>query len=91
MRDGVPLPGSTPAALISQLAHRVFGPLRLDRVRVMVDYHGLAGHPADWQAVVAAHHGITNRTLTTWSGVDDPTDAKPTAAFPAGSLRTLLV
>ena len=63
MRDGVPLPGATPPAVISKLAHRVFGPLRPDRVRAMLDYHGLAGHPAAWRVAVAARHGVTTRTV----------------------------
>ena len=46
VRDGVPLPGRSPTEVLSQLAYRVFGPLRPDRVRVVLDYHGLAGHPA---------------------------------------------
>lgn len=67
MRDGVPLPGSTPPAVISQLAHRVFGPLRPDRVRAMLDYHGLGGHPADRQMALAARHRITTRTVANWT------------------------
>jgi hypothetical protein len=63
MRDGVPLPGTTPPAVISQLAQRVFGPRRPDRWTTT----GLAGHPADRQAAVAARHGITARTVANWS------------------------
>lgn len=33
----------------------------------MLDYHGLAGVPADNQKVLAGRHGITTRTLTGWS------------------------
>jgi hypothetical protein len=33
----------------------------------MLDYHGLAGVPAENQTVVASRHGITARTLTGWS------------------------
>jgi len=29
VRDGIPLPGRTPAQLLSQLAHRTLGPLRV--------------------------------------------------------------
>src|SRR6476469_8324470 len=68
MRDGVPLPGTTPAAVLSQLAHRVFGPIRMDRVGTMLDYHGLAGHPAQSAAVVAARHHISDTTVTNWAG-----------------------
>jgi hypothetical protein len=67
MRDGVPLPGTTPAAVLSQLAHRVFGPLRPDRVRVMLDFHGLAGQPATSRAAVADRHHISPTTVTTWA------------------------
>ncbi len=69
MRDGVPLPGSTPSALISLLAHRVFGPLRLDRVRAVLDYHGMDGYPADHRSVVATRHGITAPTVSNWCEV----------------------
>lgn len=67
MRDGVPLPGTTAAAVLSQLAHRLFGPVRMDRVRTMLDYHGLTGHPANSAAVVAARHGISAPTVTSWA------------------------
>jgi len=67
MRDGVPLPGSTPAAVLSQLAHRVFGPLRPDRVRVMLDFHGLAGRPATSAAAVAKRHHLHPATVTNWA------------------------
>lgn len=33
----------------------------------MLDYHGLAGVPAESQKVLAGRHGITSRTLTGWS------------------------
>lgn len=67
MRDGVPLPGSTPATVLSQLAHRVFGPLRPDRVRVMLDFHGLAGRPATSAAAVAERHHIHPATVANWA------------------------
>ena len=67
MRDSRPLPGTTPVALTSQLAHRVFGPLRRDRVRATLDYHGLAGRPAERVAEVAARHRISNATMTNWA------------------------
>lgn len=67
MRDGRPVPGTTPRALLSQLTYRVFGPLRSDQVRTMLDYHGLAGRPAGTRRAVAGRHGITPPTLTRWS------------------------
>ena len=67
MRDGVPLPGTTPPVILSQLTYRVFGPLRTDRVRAMLDYLGLAGRPADPATAVAARHGISIVTLNIWS------------------------
>ena len=67
MRDGIPVPGTTPPVILSQLAYRVFGPLRPDQVRTMLDYHGLAGRPAGTLLAVAGRHGITPRTVTRWS------------------------
>ena len=67
MRDGMPVPGTTPPAVLSQLAYRVFGPLRPDQVHAMLDYHGLAGRPAGTKLVVASRHGVTPPTLTRWS------------------------
>lgn len=67
MRDGVPVPGTMPPAVLSQLAYRVFGPLRPDQVRTVLDYHGLIGRPAGTRLVVADRHGITPPTLTRWS------------------------
>jgi hypothetical protein len=63
VRDGVPLPGRTPAEVVSQLTHRIFGPLRLDRVRVVLDYHGLAGSPAAGRPEIAARYRITPPTV----------------------------
>ena len=57
-------PGLTPVDVLSQLAHRVFGPLHLDRTRVVLDYHGAAGHTAGTLAEVAARHGVTTRTVS---------------------------
>jgi hypothetical protein len=59
MRDGVPLPGLTPEQVVSQLAYRVLGPLRPDRVRWVLDYHGLAGRRATDPAGTARRNGIT--------------------------------
>lgn len=63
VRDGVPLPGRTPAEVVSQLTHRVFGPLRLHRVQVVLDYHGLAGNPAAGRTEIAARYGIAPATV----------------------------
>jgi hypothetical protein len=64
VRDGVPLPGLTPPEVVSQLAHRVFGPLQPNRVRQVLDYHGLAGHPAGTRGQVAARHHVTSATVS---------------------------
>src|SRR6476659_4579363 len=45
VRDGVPLPGVSPAQVVAQLTRRVFGPLHLDLARVVLDYHGIAARP----------------------------------------------
>lgn len=44
-----------------------FGPIRRDRVRATLDYHGLAGRPAERVAEVAAPHRISNATMTNWA------------------------
>lgn len=67
MRDGVPLPGDTPGLVLSQLAHRVFGPLRVDHARAMLAYHGLAGQPARQAVDIAARHGVSARTVANWA------------------------
>ena len=64
VRDGVPLPGRSPTEVLSQLAYRVFGPLHPDRVRVVLDYHGLDGQPAGRLAEVAARRHVTSRTVS---------------------------
>jgi hypothetical protein len=64
MRDGTPLPGGTPGQVLSQLAHRVFGPLQPARTRIVLDYHGLLNHPADPLVQVAARHHVTSRTVS---------------------------
>lgn len=64
MRDGLPLPGSTPEMVMSRLTHLVFGPLHLDRVHTVLDYHGLVGHPAEQLAVLAARHKVSSRTVS---------------------------
>ena len=64
MRDGTPLPGRTPGQVLSQLAHRVFGPLQLARTRIVLDYHGLLDHPAGSLVQVAARHHVTSRTVS---------------------------
>ena len=64
MRDGVPLPGASPADVIRQLTHRAFGPLQPNRVRQVLDYHGLAGRPAGTRTEIAARHRVTAATVT---------------------------
>ena len=64
MRYGVPLPGVSPPEVVSQLAHRVFGPLNAHRSREVLDYYGLAGHPAGTCAQVAARHHVTGATVS---------------------------
>ena len=66
MRDGTPLPGRTPAQLLSQLAHRVLGPLRPHRIRAVLDYHGLRDTPAADQATIATRYGVNVRTVSNW-------------------------
>lgn len=66
MRDGQPLPGRTPTDLLSQLVFRVCGPLRLDRVHLVLDFHGLRGHPAATREVTARRNRITEPTLRRW-------------------------
>jgi len=63
MRDGAPLPGRTPPQVLSQLAHRVFGPLQPTRTRIVLDYHGLLDHPAGPLVQIADRHGVTARTV----------------------------
>ena len=60
MRDGVPLPGVSPADVVGQLTHRVFGPLQPNRVRQVLDYHGLAGRRAGTRTEIAARLKVTN-------------------------------
>src|SRR6476620_5634602 len=64
MRDGTPLPGRTPPQVLSQLAHRVFGPLRPARTRIVLDYHGLLGHQAGPLVQIAARHHVTSRSVS---------------------------
>ena len=59
MRNGVPLSGRTPEQVVSQLIYRVLGPLRLDRVRWVLDYHGLGGDPALSLEATAHRCGVT--------------------------------
>ena len=64
MRDGAPLPGRTPAQALSQLTHRVIGPLQPARTRIVLDYHGLLDHPAGSLVQIAARHHVTSRTVS---------------------------
>jgi hypothetical protein len=67
MREGTPLPGTTPPDVVSQLTHRVLGPIRRDRVAAVLDFHGLADRPAGTRAAVAARHGVGPATLKVWT------------------------
>ena len=64
MRDGAPLPGVSPADVVVRLALRVFGQLQPNRVGEVLDYHGLAGHPAGTRTEVAARHRVTAATVS---------------------------
>ena len=64
MGDGVPLPGRTPSQVLSQLTHRVFGPLQPTRTRIVLDYHGLLDHPAGPLAQIAGRYRVTTRTVS---------------------------
>ena len=64
MRDGLPLPGLTPQQVVSQLIHRVLGPLRPDRLRWVLDYYGLAGAPAAGVDETARRNRITVGMMT---------------------------
>ena len=64
MRDSLPLPGVTPAQVVSQLAHRLFGPLQPARIRVVLDYHGLLVNRAGPLADIAARHHVTASTVS---------------------------
>jgi hypothetical protein len=64
MRDGTPLQGRTRAQVLSQLTHRVFGPLQPTRTRIVLDYHGLLDHPAGPLAQIAGRYRVTTRTVS---------------------------
>ena len=64
MRDGAPLPGRTPPQVLSQLSHRVFGPLQPARTRIVLDYHGLLDQPAGALLQIADRHHVTSRTVS---------------------------
>ncbi len=68
VRNGVPLPGRTPQQVVSQLVYRVLGPLRPDRIRWVLDYHGLAGHPAAAPDETAQRCGVTVGMLRVHTG-----------------------
>ena len=50
--------------MVSLLVHQVLGSLRRDRVRMVLDYHGLAGQPTDTLAAVAARNHVTPPTVS---------------------------
>ena len=64
MRDGAPLPGRTPAQVLSQLAHRVFGPPRPARTRIVLDYHALLKDPAGALVQIADRRHVTSRSVS---------------------------
>lgn len=68
VRNGRPLPGRTPTDQVSQLVFRVAGPLRLDKVKVVLDFHGLRGLSAATREETARRNGITSPTLRRWVG-----------------------
>jgi len=84
-----PPPGSTAAAAVSLLVHQVIGPLPRDRVRMVLDYHGLDGRPTGGLAAVAARNKVSPPTVSTYvrqvraaaTGLTLPADllAKPPA------------
>ncbi len=49
---------------MSQLAHRVFGPLRPARTRAVLDYHGLLDRPAGSLVQIGRRHHVTPRTVS---------------------------
>ena len=50
--------------MLSQLSHRVFGPLQPARTRIVLDYHGLLDHPAGALVQIADRHHVTSRTVS---------------------------
>jgi len=54
----------TPELVVTQAAYRLFGADHPDRVRTVLDYHGLGSHPADQLALLAGRHGVSVRTMT---------------------------
>jgi hypothetical protein len=50
--------------VVSLLVHQVLG--ALPRVRMVLDYHGLAGRPTGSLAAVAAHNHVTPPTVVTY-------------------------
>jgi hypothetical protein len=54
----------TPELVVTQAVYRVFGADHPDRVRAVLDYHGLNSRPADRLAMLAARHGVSVRTMT---------------------------
>jgi len=61
-----PPPGSAAAEAVSLLVHQVIGPLPRDRVRMVLDYHGLDGRPTDSLAAVAARNKVSPPTVSTY-------------------------
>jgi hypothetical protein len=63
-RTGIPVPGQTAIAVVTQLVWRTFGPDRPDRAESVLDWAGLLGNPAQSTAIVANRHHIAAATLT---------------------------
>ena len=57
-------PGVSPADVVSQLTHRVIGPPQPNRIRGVLDYHGLAGRPAGTRTEIASRHRVPGATVT---------------------------
>src|SRR3954462_14853095 len=68
MRNGLPLPGLSPEQVASQLVYRALGPLRPDRIRMVLDYHGLAGATAPSPEVTAQRCSTTVGMLAVHTG-----------------------
>ena len=67
-----PPPESTAAEAVSLLVHHVIGPLPRDRVRMVLDYHGLDGRPTDSLAAIAARNKVTLPPSRPTSGGSGP-------------------
>jgi hypothetical protein len=62
-RNGIPVPGQTAPAVVTNLVWRTFGPQRPDRAESVLDWAGLAGNAAQAISDVATRHHIAAPTL----------------------------